>query len=210
MTNPNDPYNQPPQQPGYGQQPPPGYGQQPPPPPGYGPPPGYAPGQYPPAPQYGAPGYGQHGYGQQAYATPGTTPFGYPASMGSRLLARIIDGIIVSVLPWIVIGIGLAKDKTGLVVVGYVVLVVLQIAYEIYFVGTQGATPGKKVMGVKVVDSTNGQPIGMGRAFIRWLVLIITGEICTLGYWSPFFDGSKRKQGWHDKAGNDFVIGATK
>ncbi len=48
-------------------------------------------------------------------------------------------------------------------------------------------------MHIKVVDSRSGQPI-------------VTGEICTLGYWSPFFDGTKRKQGWHDKAGNDFVV----
>jgi hypothetical protein len=31
--------------------------------------------------------------------------------------------------------------------------------------------------------------------------------VCTLGYWSPFFD-SDRRQGWHDKAANAVVIPA--
>ena len=35
----------------------------------------------------------------------------------------------------------------------------------------------------------------------------ITGAICTLGYWSPFFD-KERRRGWHDKASNAMAIKA--
>jgi uncharacterized RDD family membrane protein YckC len=219
VSTPDDPYNQPPPgynqpPPGYGQQPghgqPPGYGQ---PPPGYGQQPGYGPGQYPPAPQYPSappPGYGSYGgYGQQPYAqVPGMTPFGPPAGMGSRLLARILDALIVGVPIGIIVGIVAATAGRGAFIAVYIIGIVAALAYELYFVGTRGATVGKQVMKIKVVDSTNGQPIGIGRAFVRYLVLVITGEICTLGYWSPFFDGTKRKQGWHDKVGSDFVVDA--
>jgi hypothetical protein len=35
--------------------------------------------------------------------------------------------------------------------------------------------------------------------------MVITGAICTLGYWSPFFD-AERRQGWHDKAAGSVVV----
>jgi hypothetical protein len=38
------------------------------------------------------------------------------------------------------------------------------------------------------------------------LVLAATGAICFIGYFSPFFDNTKRNQGWQDKAANDFVV----
>jgi hypothetical protein len=47
-------------------------------------------------------------------------------------------------------------------------------------------------------------PIGFGRALLRWLVLTVTGALCTLGYWSPFFDDNRR--GWHDKASRAIAI----
>ena len=80
--------------------------------------------------------------------------------------------------------------------------------YELYFVGVKGATIGKRVMGIRVQDSTTGQVIGIGRAFVRYLVLAVTGSICFVGYLSPFFDSPPggRYQGWHDKAASDVVV----
>lgn len=219
---PQDPYAQQPQQPGYGQQPPPAYGQ-----PAYG--------QQPP-PAYGQPAYGQPAYGQPGYPpAPGYPAGGYaapggpgsPAGMGNRLLARIIDGVIVGIPAFIIMavaGIGLFSDSgcttdgngvtrcnvggagVGAFFLVYFIVFVLAILYELYFIGSRGQTPGKMIMGVKVVDISTGGVIGMGRAFIRYLVLAVTGSICTLGYWSPFFDNSGMKRGWHDKSANDRVI----
>ena len=46
--------------------------------------------------------------------------------------------------------------------------------------------------------------IGYGRAFIRWLVSIISALILLLGYLWMLWD--KEKQCWHDKAANDVVV----
>jgi uncharacterized RDD family membrane protein YckC len=202
--------------------------------------------QYPQQPQYPQYGQGQYGqgqygqgqYGQQppaygAYLAPPAysayqgpqTGQGAPASMGNRLLARIIDALIVGVPAGIVIWIILASvidDNTcttdafgtthcttngvGGLLLAYLIFFVAAIAYEIYFIGVKGATIGKRAMGIRVVDAATGAPIGAGRAFVRYLVLAVTGSICTLGYWSPFFDNTGRYQGWHDKAANDFVV----
>jgi uncharacterized RDD family membrane protein YckC len=207
----------------------------------------------PPQPQYGQPQYGQPQYGQQApgyaqqppaygqpypaapaYSAYGgvQTPFGPPAGMGNRLIARIIDAIIVGVPAAILVAIIAAAafsgtscttgvdgyttscdtsgSSVGMFFLGYGIVLLLALFYEIYFIGAKGQTIGKRVMGVKVLDAQTGGPIGMGRAFVRYLVLAVTGSICTLGYWSPFFDNTKRNQGWHDKAASDFVVTVAK
>ena len=65
--------------------PPPPPGGYPPPPPGYGPPTGY------PVPQYGQPG----GY------PPPQPGAGQPGGLGVRFAARVIDGILVGILSFL-------------------------------------------------------------------------------------------------------------
>lgn len=220
----SQPGGQPGQQPGFppppsayppppaGQQP---YGQ----PPAYGtPPPAQQPPGYPPAPppQYGQQPYGQQPYGQQSYGgyaggpMPGPTPYGYGeaapipggrrAGMGARLGGLIIDGLVVGIPGGLI-----AYALGGARVAGDVIILVLGIAYSAYFVGMTGQTLGHRAAGIRVVDVNTGGLIGPGRGALRWLVMAVTGAICTLGYWSPFFD-SQRRQGWHDKATNSVVI----
>jgi uncharacterized RDD family membrane protein YckC len=188
-----DPWAQPPPVPPYGQPQAPQYGQpqQPYGQPGYGQAPAYGqPGAYP-----AAPGYSQ--YGQ-----PTVTGTGVPAGMGYRLLARIIDWLIVGIPLGII---GAATNNSQL---WSLIEIVVWLAYVGYLNGTQQQTIGKKVLGIKVVDEATGGPIGIGRAILRDVVLGITGLLCLIGYFSPFFDSTKRYQGWHDKAAKDFVISA--
>ncbi|MGH3713643.1 MAG: RDD family protein [Micromonosporaceae bacterium] len=219
MTYPNDPYGGQPggqQQPGYGGQP--GYGapQQPQQPqqPEYG---GQQPGGYqaPPPQQYG--GYGQPPAG--GYGTPGGV--GQPASMGTRFLARLLDGLLLGVpfgilICIISIALGGGGDPEAARTAGFVVLilevvfVLAIIGYEIGMIGARGATFGKQWLGVKVVDETTGQIPGFGPAFMRWLIPFAGGLLCGIGalvvYLSPFFDNSGKQQGWHDKVAKTVVI----
>jgi uncharacterized RDD family membrane protein YckC len=200
-----DPWAAQPQQPSpYGQPPPPQYGQygQPQQPygqPGYGQAPPYGqPGAYP-----AAPGYSQYG---QPVAPGGSVP----AGMGARLAARIVDGLIL-IIPLAIIGgaIGaFATDAGGKRLAWQFIATVIGWVYSAYFIGVRQQTPGKMLLGIKVADAQTGGPIGIGRAFVRDVVLTITGLICLIGYISPFFDSTKRYQGWHDKAASDFVVSA--
>jgi uncharacterized RDD family membrane protein YckC len=203
-----------------GQQFPPTYG-----PPGAAPPPGQ---QYPPT--YGQPGvpppYGQYpqygypptpGYG---YPPPAPVPGGRLAGMGSRFGGLVLDSLILAV-PVVIIG-ALAGafhssrtcDAFGTCTRSYnfsttwtldLISIAVGLVYAALFVGLQGQTLGHRAVGIRVVDAQTGGLIGPGRAALRWFVLIITGALCTLGYWSPFFD-SQRRQGWHDKAADSVVI----
>jgi uncharacterized RDD family membrane protein YckC len=140
--------------------------------------------------------------------------------MGARLGGLLLDSVILLV-PMVLIGIALGAFKTkdtcdafGSCTHSYnftagwlfdLVGLVLGIGYSALLVGLQGRTIGHRAAGLRVVDVHTGALIGPGRAALRWLVLSVTGAICTLGYWSPFFD-STRRQGWHDKAANAVVV----
>lgn len=65
-----------------------------------------------------------------------------------------------------------------------------------------GATPGKKIIGAVVVK-INGEPIGLGTAFVRNLAKVLGFLSLGIGFFTGFFD--KRQQCWHDKITNTCV-----
>jgi uncharacterized RDD family membrane protein YckC len=80
--------------------------------------------------------------------------------------------------------------------------------YNIYLLGRDGATLGKRWMKVKVLDPS-GQPLGFGKAFLRELVKGLVGGIPCIGWvlllW-PLWD--KEKQGLWDKVFSTHVYDA--
>jgi uncharacterized RDD family membrane protein YckC len=221
--------SQPPSQPGYGQ---PGYGQQQPGQPQYGQPqygqPQYGQPQYgqpPGQPQYGQPQYGQPQYGQppdQGYgapvyggggypAAPGYSAYGQPgqgggrvASMWSRLGALILDVLIIGIPISIIFAVAGLNSRAAQIPIE----IVVGILYFGYMNGVMQQTLGKRILGIKVQDEDTGAPIGFGKGALRYVVLSVTGAICTLGYWTPFFDGAKLNRGWHDKSVSSIVVSA--
>ena len=137
-------------------------------------------------------------YQQPAYQPPaGTGPSGPRASFGRRLVAAIIDGILLGIVG----AIFYAISRT----LGYVVQLLLTIAYLTYLEGSpSGQTVGKKAMGIRVIDFRTGGSIGYGRAFIRWIGRYVSAIACLLGYFWMLWD--KEKQTWHDKFANDVVV----
>ncbi|MFD8827814.1 RDD family protein [Streptomyces sp. NPDC059605] len=215
---PNNPYGQqPPQgQPGYGypQQPPQGQ-------PGYG---------YPQQPPQGQPGYG-YPQGQPGAPAPegfanvpglGTVEVGtYGARFGARLLDMIFAYIVVIVLNLVIFGAAFAGSSSGddtsaslalgSVFASLLVSALTLIFYDVIFVSTMGTTPGKMILGMRIVNSRTGQKPTFGPALVRWGFPIGLGYItCGLGYVliviSPFFDNTGQLRGWHDKAANTLVI----
>lgn len=199
----------------------------PPPPPAYGQPPGY--GQ--PA-GYGQPGYGayppqQPGYGGYPPPPPG---FGGPAGAGtiagwgSRFGAQIIDWIIIGIPSGILgailgafsthttcsqfTGFCTTSSNSGARSLFDLIALVIGFAYYGYFDGTKGQTLGKQLLGIRVVDANTGGLVGVGRAILRKFILGLSMILCFVGAFSPFFDGTKRMQGWHDKVGNSLVVRA--
>lgn len=67
-----------------------------------------------------------------------------------------------------------------------------------------GATIGKKLMKIQVVD-TNYQPVSLWKAFLREVIgKFISGLIFSLGYIWAIWD--KDRQAWHDKIAGTYVV----
>ncbi|HEX9095551.1 MAG TPA: RDD family protein [Candidatus Dormibacteraeota bacterium] len=77
-------------------------------------------------------------------------------------------------------------------------------AYYASFWGTSGATLGMRLFELRVVDADSGQPIGIGRAIVRFIGFIVAAFPCWIGLiWSAF---DPRAQGWHDKIASTVVL----
>ncbi len=123
-----------------------------------------------------------------------------------RLVAYIIDVIILGVIYFVlglVFGLLLGADTGSSV--GSLVGAIVGIVYIIYFWTSSGQTPGKKMMGLKVV-TTDGGKLSTGGAIIRLVGYAISGAILYLGFIWILFD--KDKQGWHDKIAKTYVVKA--
>jgi uncharacterized RDD family membrane protein YckC len=202
--------NPPPPPPGDLPPPPPPPGNLPPPPPpmgGYTPPPPPMGGGYP-APQAAA------GYGYAPQARYG--------GFWIRFVAVIIDGIIVSI-PAIILGVivGIlaavangasgnsgSSSTTNAAFSGATLLVdlisfAITIGYFVYFWG-KGQTLAMRLFHLRVADANTGQPIGYGRAALRYVGYILSVVVCYIGLiWAAF---DSRKQGWHDKIASTVVL----
>ena len=117
-----------------------------------------------------------------------------------RLLAVILDGII--------LGIPLALVSLGLVLVTKVSMIywVVQLAgifLVIYLNGAKGGTPGKKILGLRIVNEM-GENIGIPVAILRYIGFIISAAILCIGFLMIAFN--QKKQGLHDMIAKTYVV----
>ena len=129
-----------------------------------------------------------------------------------RFLARIIDGILLGVagavvrVPLTLLGIGavgfsIPSDSSEimaalpailqLVILSTTIQLAMHVAYEVYFVSTRGATPGKIALGIKIVRADGSAvpvDLAFGRYFAQWLSVFTF----MIGYIIAGFDEEKR------------------
>ena len=129
---------------------------------------------------------------------------------GRRFVAYFIDGIILTVIQFIlficavfvIAATSEANANISLVLNCFTILI--SIGYFVGFWATTGQTPGKMAMGIKVIG-TDGQPVSLGKAFVRYIGYIVSNLILSLGFIWIAFDA--HRQGWHDKIANTYVVG---
>ena len=96
-----------------------------------------------------------------------------PAALPSRVVAGLVDALGQAVVLLVVAGLAtatsLSVSSAAAEALGIVVLVVVLIVYPVTFETLlRGRTPGKAVMGLRVVRDDGG-PIGFRQAFVRGL-----------------------------------------
>ncbi len=143
--------------------------------------------------------------------TPGAMRYG---GFWIRVLAKFIDVIIVGIPIMVlymiaVFGFGMGMGggamqrpgqvpdiamlltslglQLGLQVIG----IILGGFYNVFFVVKYGATPGKMIVGLRIIMA-NGDRLGVGRAIGRYFAEMVSGMVCYIGYIIAAFDDQKR------------------
>ncbi len=75
--------------------------------------------------------------------------------------------------------------------------------YFVYFHANGGQTPGKKALGIKVVEQS-GAEANWGQALLRSVGYIFSSMFFMLGFWWSAFD--RRSQALHDKIAGTVVL----
>jgi uncharacterized RDD family membrane protein YckC len=151
--------------------------------------------------------------------------------MGLRLVARIIDGVlIVAVTIGVAAALGFhpfashfVQNADGtrtrrldltLYSARYFKLAALQVAiggvYEVAMIARLGATLGKMAAGIHVVKLADRTLPGFIPALARWVIPAIAGLIFgplqLIVFLSPFFDRTHRNRGWYDQAAGTIAV----
>ncbi|MEU2772387.1 RDD family protein [Streptomyces sp. NPDC007162] len=184
-------------------------------------------GAHPPPPSYGGGPYGGGPYDGGGYG--GGGPGGHPADplagmppladSGRRTLARIIDMILVLIVVWLItlaFGVREYEVNSDRVAVGKslaqsIIACVLFVAYDTLLIAKSGQTLGKKWLGMRVANLSDGATPSTQTSLVRALVLWVPFAFCCACVWTvicggwSFFD-KPYKQGLHDKAGKTVVV----
>jgi uncharacterized RDD family membrane protein YckC len=89
-------------------------------------------------------------------------------------------------------------------IIGGVASLVFSIVYPVYFWAVRGATPGKQVLGLKVLTMDGVTPIGWRRAMLRVMGYIINSIVLGIGF--LLIAVSEDKRGLHDRLADTCVV----
>jgi len=126
-----------------------------------------------------------------------------------RALASVVDSIWVLILTftlgWFVYG-AVYLESTDFIlgkadfIISYVLPFLITIIFWIY----KAATPGKMLLGLKIVDENTLEPVKKGRLVLRYFAYYVSLIPIGLGFFWVIWD--KKKQGWHDKISKTLVV----
>ena len=139
------------------------------------------------------------------------------ASIGARFLAVLLDGLL-PMLIFIPIGIlgyvlylGFPGSVTDTMqMIGVFVLTLTVVGLQSYYalvlaLWAYGLTPGKYLLGIRVIKVDTGVPVGFWRMALRQIIgQWAAAIVCYLGFIWALFDANR--QGWHDKIAKTLVI----
>lgn len=125
--------------------------------------------------------------------------YGYElADVATRFAAIFIDGIILGFITGLLVGAG---RETG----GGLSIVIHLIYYWFFWTRWDGQTPGKRLMGLRVVKM-DGSRLSDTDALIRAVGYYVSAMVMGLGYFWALFDEHKRT--WHDLMAGTIVVKA--
>jgi len=134
------------------------------------------------------------------------------ATTKKRIRAFVIDDLaitfVVMLIMWDTISQTNGELLTILTVVNsaFIQIIVLKFLYQTFFVWYYGATLGKILVKIRVIDFDNFGRVSFTKAIVRSLGRILSESIFYLGFVVALYLNSK--QTFHDKLGRTLVVDA--
>ncbi|MER6721317.1 RDD family protein [Streptomyces halstedii] len=162
----------------------------------------------------------------------GTDPLaGMPplAEPGKRILARLIDFLIISIPLYLIslpfggavdvgnnnanndFGNAISNSYNGHQLIWSLIGVVVYVAYDTYFTHKDGRTPGKRLLKMRVAMLNDGSVPDTTSSLLRAVVLWVPALLCCPCLWwlvniVLMFTDKPYRQGLQDKAGKTVVV----
>ena len=134
------------------------------------------------------------------------------ASFTRRAIAFVIDDLIVSILVLIIFWENISSTGDDLaamlVVMNQFILPVLflKLVYQAFFVYYYGATIGKIIVKIRVIDYNHFQRVSLSSSILRSFARILSEMFFYIGFVFAFF--TEGRQSFHDKMGKTLVVNA--
>lgn len=139
--------------------------------------------------------YGRDGFGQERTEL---------AGFGRRLLAQVLDLFWLVPLSVLLDAVAIFVNDGPMSFGGQLMANLIGALAVLLFWAERQATPGKMLLGLRIVDAGDGGPPGMRALVLRYVGYLVSALPLCLGYlwvlWDP------RRQGWHDKMANTVVV----
>jgi uncharacterized RDD family membrane protein YckC len=153
---------------------------------------------------YAPPEHGLH------RSEPESDPAWKPLGFWPRVMASIIDNIVLSVvlIPLAFPVMAVLRDSEQAELIWNLIASLVSAAAIIALWTTVGSTPGKMVLKAKVLDARTLKPPGLGKSIGRYFGYILSALPLGLGFlwvaWEP------RKRAWHDMLAGTLVLRAVR
>lgn len=102
------------------------------------------------------------------------------ATVGARIVAIIIDVILVGFVYGVVVAALGAIGGWGALLIGGVVYVAMNLAYFVYFWTRQRATLGQRFLGIETVNAGDGATLTQDQALRRWAFMLGPGAVAQI------------------------------
>ena len=130
---------------------------------------------------------------------------GFWARCGAMLIDTLVLLLVTIPLTVVIYGTQ-AWENENLVMGSWDILInwLFPVVFVVLFWRYKGATPGKMITSMKVVDAKTGLIPGFGQSALRYVGYFISIIPFMLGFFWIAID--KKKQGWHDKIAGTVVV----
>ena len=135
------------------------------------------------------------------------------ASMRSRALAYIIDDLLVTIIIMMIFWESISAVSEDMDAMMYLLkaelvtpLIILKIIYHTFFVWYFGATIGKIVAKIRVIDANEWGRVSIFSSFLRAVGRIFSEMFFYVGFLIGFFNDGRKT--FHDITGKTLVVNA--